>query len=174
MNPIIGILPSFILALTFPTECLDAAVPGKRTKETVPDHPSTAKPLDEKSRQRLKRAHHLAEKSANTQFLNSPLGIAFKQRLTALDDEVNAIYEKKLNLFLESPENGKKLRAERDRQLQLLSQKRGEIETDYENLKKSSPDYRAMLEKHLKEQLGQVKGKLKQESPEAGDEPLLP
>jgi hypothetical protein len=52
---------------------------------------------------RVKRAHHLAEKSANTEFLNSPQGIAFKKQLTSVDDEINDVYEKHLNIFHEGP-----------------------------------------------------------------------
>ncbi|MDZ4848051.1 MAG: hypothetical protein SGI77_02050 [Pirellulaceae bacterium] len=80
----------------------------------------------------------------------------------------NAVYEKYLNIFREDPatERGKKLCEERDRLLQLLSQKMKKAEDDYEDLKKTSPVYRVMVEKHLKAQLKQLRGKLKSQSSE--------
>ena len=103
--------------------------------------------------------------------MSSPDGIAFKEQLAALDQEINATYEKYLNLFREDPasEKGKQMREERDRQLQALFQKQKKIEEDYESLKNSSPAYQAMVEKHLNGQLKQLRGKLKTQAPEEGD-----
>lgn len=154
---------------------------AKKPSVTAPDNKinpkdlgdaSSVSSLDRKSQQRLKRAHHLAEKSANTEFLNSPDGIAFKKQLSSLDDEINAVYEKYLGIFLEGPatEQGKKLYEERDRQIKLLFQKKEKIEADYESLKKTSPVYRAMVEKHQKSELNQLKGKLKSKSSEESED----
>jgi hypothetical protein len=145
--------------------------PSKKRNKTVPDN-VTAASLDPQGQNILKRAHHLAEKGANIEFLKSPQGIAFKDQLAALDQEINDVYEKYLNIFREDPatEKGKKLREERERLLQALSQKQRKIEADYENLKNNSPAYRAMVEKHLKGELHHMKGKLKAHSLEKGDD----
>lgn len=146
-----------------------AAAPGKKINPlAVGDGP----PLDIKSQKRVERAHHLAEKGANTEFLNSPQGIAFKQQIAAVEQEINAVYEQYLNLCRVDPatEKGQSLRAERNRLLQALAQKQKKIEADYESLKKASPVYRAMVAKHLKSELNQLKGKLKSQSPEEKDD----
>jgi predicted RNase H-like nuclease (RuvC/YqgF family) len=133
---------------------------------------SVAASLDQRSQNRVKRAHHLAEKGANIEFLNSPQGIAFKDQISALEQEINAVYEKYLNIFREGPntEKGKKLYAERDRLVQSLFRKMEKTENDYENLKKTSPVYRAMVEKHLKGELTQLRGKLRSKSSEESEE----
>ena len=174
MKTIHRILTTLALALAFSVQCLSAAekpsatAPGAQNNQTAPGDASTATFLDKKIQVRLKRAHHLAEKSANREFLNSPQGISFKKQISSVDDEINAVYEKYLNICREDPatEKGKKLRAERDRQIQLLKQKKEKAEADYEKLKKTSPVYRDMLAAHLKSELKQVKGKLKSQSPE--------
>lgn len=167
-----AILPTLVLALAFSVQPLNAAK-KKTPPATVPGNSSSEMPLDTKSQARVKRAHHLAEKSANNEFLNSPQGIAFKKQISDWEQEINGTYEKYLNLFREdlASEKGKTMREERDRQLQLLNQKLKKAEADYEALKKTSPTYRAMLEKHLKSELKQVKGKLKSQAPveEDGD-----
>jgi hypothetical protein len=116
----------------------------------------------------------LAEKGANTEFLDSPEGIAFKQQIASVEQEINAAYEKYLNICREDPttERGKKLYEERDRLVRSLLQKMKKIEDDYEKLKENSPAYKAMVEKHLKGELGQLKGKLRHtsEEPEEGEE----
>ena len=169
------VLPSLVLALAFSVQCLNAAentpatAPSKNGNQTAPGNTSTAAPLDKKSQARLKRAHHLAEKTANNEFLNSPQGIAFKKQIASVDQEINAVYEKYLNIFLEGQDKGKKLRAERDRQLQALHQKKAKLEDDYEKLKTTSPECRAMVEKHLQSQLHQLRGKLKSQPSEDED-----
>ncbi len=164
------ILPALVLALAFSVQPLNAAKKNA-PPATAPGNPTSETLLDKKSQARVKRAHHLAEKSANREFLNSPQGIAFKKQLASVDDEINAVYEKYLNIYREDPatEKGKKLREERNRLIQSLKQKQATIEADYESLKKTSPDYRAMVEKHLKSELGQLKGKLKSQAPEQED-----
>lgn len=171
------ILLSLVLALAFSVPCLNAAeetattARGKKGKRAVPENPLPRTPLDRQSQKRVERAHHLAEKSANIEFLKSPHGIAFKEQLVAVDQELNAVYEKYLDIFRQDPatEPGKKMREERDRQLQALFQKQKKIEAEYETLKNVSPAYRAMVEKHLKSELGQLKGKLKSQGPEQED-----
>lgn len=166
-----SILPSLVLALAFSVPCLNAeakrpaTAPNNTSNQTAPGDAST---LDKKSRDKLKRAYHLAEKSANAEFLRSPEGIGFKNLLASTDQEVNAVYEKYLNICRESPatEKGKALRAERDQQIRLLEQRKTKAEADFEALKKTSPTYRYMLEKHQMSELKQVKGKLKTQSPE--------
>jgi len=165
----------FVLALALAVANLNAAekpsatAPSKESKQTAPGAASTPALVDKNNEKRVKRAHHLAEKGAEQQFRNSPDGIAFKNQLASLNQEINAVYEKHLNVFRESPEKGKTLRAERDRQLQLLDQKMEKVEADYEKLKEKSQVYRAMLEKKLKSELQQVKGK-QAKSPPGTDE----
>lgn len=162
-------LMRMVFALGFFTGILNAAektsvtTPGKKGNEMVSGDGAPAAPLDQKSQQRLKRAHHLAEKGANTEFLNSPQGIAFKKQMASVDQEINGVYEKYLNIFREGPatEAGKKLHAERARLLRDLRQKQERIEGAYEDLKNNSPVFKAMVEKHLTSELHQLKGKLK-------------
>lgn len=168
-----------VLALAFSVQCLTAgeqspaaSSQGRGRSKTVAGESPAASPMDPRDQARLKRAHHLAEKGANTEFLNSPQGIAFKDQLTAIDVEINAVYEKYLNIFREEPDTGKgrQVREERERLLRALSQKQKKAEADYENLKKSSPVYRAMVEKHLKGELRQLKGKLQPRSADDGED----
>ena len=159
-------------AIALSVQCLNAAenpsasTASKKCTAMAPGDASTPSFLDNKIERRVKRAHHLGEKEANREFLNSPQGIAFKQQIASTDDEINAVYEKYLNVFREGPERGKELCAERDRQVQLLKQKRDKIDADFEKLKHISQVYRAMLEKHLQSELKQVKGKTKSKPPE--------
>ena len=146
------------------TACKAATAPGKQSNRTAPGDASTTPALDKKDQHKLKHAHYLAEKTAKNEFLNSQYGIVFKNQIVALEQEINAVYESNLNLFLEDPETGKKLRAERDRQLQLLFQKRGTIEADYEKLRNNSPAYREMVDKHLKSQFSHLRGKMHSKS----------
>ena len=161
------ILPSLALVLAFSVQSLLAA--GKKPSPAPAPAPIDASTLDAKDQAKLKRAYHLAEKAANAEFLRSPEGIAFKTLIASTDQEINAVYEKYLNLFRQdaATEKGKALRAERDRQLQLLEQKKAKAEADYEALKTTSPTYRDMLAKHQASELKQVKGKLK---PRSADE----
>lgn len=163
-----SILLFLVIAFAFSVPCMNAAenpstaASGKKHKKTAKDDASAApKFLELKQEGRLKRAYHLAEKGANTDFLNSKEGIGFKNQLDSVDQEVNATYEKNLNNFHENPEKGKMLREERDKLLQALFQKRKRIEAEYESLKKSSPVYRALYEKRLKSEMGQYNRKNK-------------
>lgn len=147
-----------------------AAATEKEDKQIVPVDASTPSFLDKKTQGKEKRAHHLAEKAATREFLNSPDGITFKKQIASTDDEINAVYEKNLNVFREDPEKGKKLSAEMERQVQILKQKRDKIEAEFEKLRKNSPVYRTMFEKHLKSELGQLKGRLKSKPSEEPEE----
>ena len=132
------------------------ALPGGKTVDE----------LDQKSLRKLKRAENVAEQTAKKAFLRSPEGIASKREMISLDDEINAIYEKYLNLFSESQE--KMLREERDRELRALKQKEHQTKVEVKEIEKDSPAYREILEQHLKSQLSKLRGKLKTKQP---DEP---
>jgi hypothetical protein len=89
---------------------------------------------------------------ANSKFLKStPEGTAHLEKMSALDKELNVIHEKHLNLFHLDPksEEGKKVRAERHRQLDALKAEKEKAENAYQELKDKSPAYRKLLEKEL-------------------------
>lgn len=160
MNRHSSIFP--LLALVFSIQCLNASGKPQADKRGTRESKEAPQSLsDQKIQKATKRAHHLAEKGAHQEFLNSPKGIAFKKQIETIDQEINSVYEKHLNVSREGPAKEKKLREERDRQLQDLMQRRKKLETEYEILKQASPEYHAMLEKSLKSELGQVKGKSK-------------
>ena len=127
----------------------------------------TVDELDQKSLKKLKRAESVAEQTAKKAFLRSPEGIARKQAMKSLDDEINDVYEKYLNIFSESQE--KVLRAERDRELRALKQKEHQTKGEIKEIEKDSPAYRAILEQHLKSQLSQLRGKLKTKQPDEAE-----
>jgi len=172
-----SILPSLALALAFAVPGVSvraadehpASDPKKTGTQTAPGGTVPKSPpdkLDMRDKKRIDHAHHLAIKSANTEFLKSPEGIFSKEQIESLDQEINAVYEKYLNISREDPasENGKKLREERDRQVKLLNQKRDKVQADYEKLKMNSSIYQGMVVKHLKSQLAQLRGKVKSEA----------
>lgn len=131
-------------------ESSSANAPVKKEDEKAAD--KTPNPLKEQKRQKkIEHNEHVALKGANTEFLNSPQGITFKKQIASLDQEVNAVYEKYLNVCKES--QAKMLREERDRLLQSLAQKRKNLEDDYEKVRDSSPEYLAMVKKHEKSRL---------------------
>jgi len=172
-----SILPSLALTLAFAVPGVSvraaeehpASDPKKTGTQTAPGEPPPKSSLARKDRldiARINRAHHLAIKSANTEFLKSPEGILSMEQIESLDQELNAVYEKYLNISREDPasENGKKLREERDQQVKLLNQKRAKFQAAYEELKKDSSIYQGMVEKHLKSELAQLRGKVKPEA----------
>jgi hypothetical protein len=82
---------------------------------------------------------------------NTPEGKAYLEKFSALDQELNAVYEKHLNLFHLDPESeqGKTVRAGRQRQLDALKAEKIKVELAYEQMKNNSPVYRKLLEKEL-------------------------
>ena len=106
----------------------------------VPSKPSTPAFKDKKEKKAEKRHEFLALKNANSAFLRSPQGITFNKQIAALEQELNAIYEKYLNVFHQS-----QMRAERDHQIHLLKEKIATAESDYETLRDSSLVYHDMV-----------------------------
>lgn len=165
-------LPVTALVLSISMQPLHAAKKAPITpsgKET----PAAEAPHDTRAQKKLKRAHHLTEKAASSEFGRSPEGIALKNLIAAANQEINAVDEKHLNIWRESPatQKGKELRAERDQQIRLLEQKVSKAEADFETLRASSPAYRDMLAAHLKSELKSANEKLRnQQSEEPGEE----
>lgn len=149
-----------------------ASAPCSKSNQPAPADASLKSVQDKNNERKQARARQLGEKLANIEFLNSPQGIAFKNQLDSLDQQINAVYERYLNLFREDPttDKGKALRAERDGQLNPLKEKREKTEADYEKLKENNPAYQSILERHLQGQLRQAKGKSKPAQGDADNE----
>lgn len=153
------VLPSLALALAFSVQCLQAeaeppaTAPGANGDTTASGKSVIPVDLTKKRETQGRKNENKARKKAETQFRNSPQGIVLKKQIMAVDDEVNGVYEKYLNIWREDPatERGKKLRAERDRELRLLTQKKKELESDFQKLMETSPVYREILEEERKQ-----------------------
>ena len=147
-----AILTSLALVLAFSLQALHAR--PKPPADATASDPSVI-PVDQvkKSEVQGRKNENKARKYAETEFRNTPQGIVFKTQHMAVDDEVNAVYERYLNIWREDPatERGKKLRAERDRELQLLAQKKKKLEDDFEKLMETSPEYQEILKQKRKQ-----------------------
>jgi hypothetical protein len=99
----------------------------------------------------IKNAARKGLAGADVAFLRSPAGVAYQEKLQAVDVQINAVYEQFLNIYYVDPgtEEGKAIRAEKRKLLVPLLAKQKQINKDYEEQKYNSPDYRATLQEQL-------------------------
>jgi len=89
---------------------------------------------------------------AESTMLASPEGVAYHEKIWDLEQEINKVHEKYINIFYAAPDTakGKALRAERKLLLDSVLAQRQKINSEYAELKKTSPVYLTAFKEQLR------------------------